>query len=118
MAVLQKGGHKKVIPMTPEAVVALRGRAGKEHPWPLDINAMNRLKLCMKRFAKGYDLDLNTFHSFRHYFASRCLLEGLTVQEVAQLLGHSDQGQLALKTYGHLCGAHLRTAVAGLRLVG
>lgn len=116
MAVMQKGGVKKVIPMTPEAIVALQGRSGSPRPWPLDVNAMNRLKKRMKRFARGFDIDLKTFHSFRHYFASYCLLAGVSVKEVAELLGHSDEGQLVLKTYGHLCKAHLKSAISKLRL--
>ena len=43
-------------------------------------------------------------------------MDGLTVQEVAKLLGHSDGGVLVLKTYGHICGEHLRNAVLRLRL--
>ncbi len=116
MAVLQKGGIRKVIPMTPEAQLALEGRVGIAHPYPLDANAMNRLKNRMKRFAKGFDIDLTTNHAFRHYFASRCLIAGLTVQEVAKLLGHADQGQLVLKTYGHLCGDHLKDLLSKLKL--
>lgn len=116
MAVLQKGGIRKVIPMTPEAILALQGRKGRDHPFTLDANAMNRLKSRMKRFAKGFDLDLTNNHSFRHYFASRCLIAGLSVLEVAKLLGHADQGQLVLKTYGHLCGEHLKERVSNLRL--
>ena len=116
MAIIQKGGAKKVIPMTPEAIELVTDRRGRRKPCPLDIKALERLERRMKRFAKGLDLDLKTFHSFRHYFASRCLLSGMTVQEVAKLLGHSDQGQLVLKTYGHLCGEHLRQAVAKIRL--
>ena len=44
MLVLQKGGICKSIPMTPEAILALQGRIGSAHPYPLDVNAMNRLK--------------------------------------------------------------------------
>lgn len=116
MAVLQKGGWKKAIPMTPEAVELVTDRRGRPRPCPMDIKALERVERRMKRFAKGLDIDLKTFHSFRHYFASRCLLSGMTVQEVAKLLGHSDQGQLVLKTYGHLCGEHLRQSVAKVRL--
>ena len=116
MAVIQKGSWKIVIPMTPEAVELVTDRRGRCRPCPLDINALERVERRIKRFAKGFDIDLKTFHSFRHYFASRCLLSGMTVQEVAKLLGHSDQGQLVLKTYGHLCGEHLRQSVAKVRL--
>lgn len=116
MEVVQKGGKAKVIPLSPEALELLRGRREHARPWSYGIKELEVLERKMKRFAKGFDLDLCTFHSFRHYFASRCLMAGLTVQEVATLLGHSDGGVLVLKTYGHICGAHLRQAVAGLRL--
>ena len=112
-----KRGKIKVFPMTPEAIAVLQSRRERSRPWQMDINAIERLERKMKRFAKGFDIDLNTFHSFRHYFASRCLMAGLTVQEVATLLGHSDGGVLVLKTYGHICGLHLRNAVSGLRLL-
>jgi integrase len=117
MTVMMKRQVEKVLPLTPEAYAVLLSRKGKERPWGFDDAEISKLTRRMKRFAKGYDMDLRYFHAFRHYFASRCLLANLTVQEVATLLGHSDNGQLVLKTYGHLCGAHLRTAVAGLRLV-
>lgn len=117
MTVMMKRKVEKVLPLTPEAHAVLLTRKGKERPWCFDDATISKLTRRMKRFAKGFDMDLRFYHAFRHYFASRCLLAGLTVQEVATLLGHSDNGQLVLKTYGHLCGAHLRLAVAGLRLV-
>jgi site-specific recombinase XerD len=116
IVVRQKGGTDKVFPMTPEAQAVLEGRVGKPKPFKLDINAIERLERKIKRFAKGFGIDLKTYHSFRHYFASRCLMDGLTVQEVAKLLGHSDGGVLVLKTYGHICGEHLKNAVSRLRL--
>lgn len=116
IVVRQKGGTDKVFPMTPESQAVLEGRVGKPKPFTMDINAIERLERKIKRFAKGFGIDLKTFHSFRHYFASRCLMDGLTVQEVAKLLGHSDGGVLVLKTYGHICGEHLKNAVARLRL--
>lgn len=117
MTVMMKRKVEKVLPLTPEAYAVLLSRKGQERPWAFDDAEVLELSRRMKRFAKGFDIDLTFYHAFRHYFASRCLLAGLTVQEVATLLGHSDNGQLVLRTYGHLCGAHLRTAVAGLRLV-
>lgn len=118
MNVLQKGGKRKIIPMTAEAVAVLKSRVGKVKPFDLDQNAVERLERVMKRFAKGFEIDLTFFHSFRHYFASRCLLSGFTVQEVARLLGHSDNGVLVLKTYGHICSDHMKERLAGLRLTG
>ena len=117
MTVMMKGKVEKILPLTPDAYAVLLTRKGKDKPWGFDNATISKLTKRMKRFAKGFDMDLRFYHAFRHYFASRCLLAGLTVQEVADLLGHSDNGQLVLKTYGHLCRAHLRAAVAGLRLV-
>lgn len=116
MEVRQKGGRVKVIPMGPEALEILRERQQLARPWPYGIKELEVLERRMKRFAKGFGLDLMTFHCYRHYFASRALMSGLTVQEVADMLGHSDGGVLVLQTYGHICGVHLKTAVAGLRL--
>ena len=118
MKVRQKGRKLKIIPMTAEAVAVLKSRLGKVKPFALDENAVDRLERRMKRFAKGFDIDLTFFHAFRHYFASRCLLSGFTVQEVAKLLGHSDNGVLVLKTYGHICSDHMKERLAGLRLTG
>lgn len=118
IVVRQKGGKEKVIPIGPEAAEILERRRKLKLPGPfgLDQKALEKLERRMKRFAMGFEIDLTMFHAFRHYFASRCMMSGLTVQEVATLLGHSDGGVLVLKTYGHICGAHLRNAVAGLRL--
>jgi integrase len=116
MEVKQKGGRVKVIPLSPEALEVLQGRREFPRPWPYGIKELEVLERKMKRFAKGLDLDLTTFHSFRHYFASRALMAGLTVQEVADLLGHSDGGVLVLQTYGHICGERLKNAVSNLRL--
>ena len=118
MNVLQKGGKRKIIPMTAEAVAVLKSREGKVKPFDLDQNAVERLERVMKRYAKGFEIDLTFFHAFRHYFASRCLLSNFTVQEVAKLLGHSDNGVLVLKTYGHICSDHMKERLAGLRLTG
>lgn len=117
IVVMQKGKKEKVFPLTPEARAVLLSRKGKDRPWEFDDAAIDRLKKRMKRFAKGFDIDLKNYHSFRHYFASHCLMARLTVQEVAELIGHSDNGQLVLRTYDHLCKEHLREAVANLRLV-
>jgi len=70
VVVRQKGGKEKVLPMTPEAIEVLRGRKERRRPWDLDQNALEKLERKMKRFAKGFEIDLNTFHAFRHYFAT------------------------------------------------
>jgi integrase len=41
-------------------------------------------------------------HYLRHYFASRCVEEGVDRFTLVEWLGHADGGKLIAKTYGHL----------------
>ena len=43
-----------------------------------------------------------THHDFRHFFATRCLEEGVEPNIVADWLGHADGGVLVLRIYGHV----------------
>jgi integrase len=121
MAVKLKAKHGYrvvIIPMTAEAIQVVRDRqeTGVKKPWDLGTKEFEVIERRLKKFAKGLELDLTYFHAFRHYFASRCLLAGMTVQEVAKLLGHSDGGVTVLKSYAHICDQHLKNAVSTLRL--
>ncbi len=125
MLVRQKGGRETVIPLGGEALELLRQLReiptklkGSEKLFKYSDRAQRSMCRRLRRFSGGLEVDLQTFHSFRHYFASRALMAGLGVQEVATLLGHNDGGVLVLRTYGHICGDHLRQAVAGLKLAG
>lgn len=119
MRVMQKGGTLKTCPLTPDAMDVLRVRKnqGLTRPFVFTPSELDKLKRKLQRFAKGFDLDLKYYHAFRHYFASRALIAGMSPKDVAELLGHSDGGVLVLKTYGHLCLNHLQQAVKGLKLV-
>jgi Fic family protein len=50
-------------------------------------------KLGMKRI---------THHDLRHFFATRCIENGVDIPTVSRWLGHKDGGALAMKTYGHM----------------
>jgi integrase len=54
------------------------------------------------------------FHHFRHYFASRCVMQGMDFMTIAEWLGHQDGGILVGKTYGHLNDEHKRSAAKKL----
>lgn len=116
----EKGGALKGRPLTPEALAVLQARKnrGLSRPFEFNSSELDKLKRRLTRFAKGMDMDLTYYHAFRHYFASRALMAGMSPKEVAELLGHSDGGVLVLRTYGHLCSDHLRQATDRLRLVG
>lgn len=55
-----------MLPLTPEAYAVLLTRKGRERPWEFDDAEISKLTKRMKRFAKGYDMDLRYFHAFRH----------------------------------------------------
>ena len=60
-----------------------------------------------------------THHTFRHFYATQCILSGVDIPTVAKWLGHSDHGALLLRTYCHLIDEHTteiakRVKVGGL----
>jgi integrase len=57
-------------------------------------------------------------HTFRHYFATRCIVSGVDIPTVAKWLGHTDNGVLLLKTYCHLLDEHSRAMAERVKLGG
>ncbi|WP_082965555.1 tyrosine-type recombinase/integrase [Gordonia sp. 852002-51296_SCH5728562-b] len=51
-------------------------------------------------------------HASRHTAASRLFAAGLSAAQVAEWLGHSDGGVLALRTYTHVAGEELSAAAS------
>jgi len=51
-------------------------------------------------------------HSLRHFAATELLAGGVSPSDTAQLLGHADGGQLALRTYAHATDERQRQAAA------
>jgi integrase len=45
-------------------------------------------------------------HDLRHYFATVCIESGVDFKTLAEWLGHSDGGVLAMRTYSHLRSEH------------
>ena len=54
-----------------------------------------------RKYAKAAGLPHITIHEFRHSHASLLCNEGISIQEIARRLGHSDV-QVTWKTYAHL----------------
>jgi integrase len=54
-----------------------------------------------RKYAKAAGLPHITIHEFRHSHASLLCNEGISIQEIARRLGHSDV-QITWKTYAHL----------------
>jgi integrase len=78
-------------------VLGPRSRADARPPW---VRVRKAAKL---------PAPLPTIHSLRHSAAAWWLAAGLTVNAVAELLGHSDP-TLVIKRYGHALPAERRTA--------
>ena len=47
-----------------------------------------------------------THHTFRHFFASNAIEQGIDFKVIAEWLGHADGGVLVARTYGHLRAEH------------
>jgi len=47
-----------------------------------------------------------THHTFRHFFASNAIEQGIDFKVIAEWLGHADGGVLVARTYGHLRSEH------------
>ena len=58
-----------------------------------------------------------TFHAFRHFFTSQCVMNGVDFMTTAEWLGHRDGGVLIGKIYGHLAEDHKRRMAANLSLL-
>jgi integrase len=56
-----------------------------------------------------------TDHLLRHYFVSKCVMEGLDFMTIARWVGHTDGGILIGKVYGHLNNEHLVAQAAKLK---
>jgi integrase len=127
---LMKGGKIATIPLIPQAIELLhelkkepirrasqsRGGIAEDAIFPFGSTRIARMRRILRKFAKGFEIDLEFPHALRHYFASRALMAGFSPAEVAKMLGHNDGGQLVLRTYGHLDDAILRQKAETLRL--
>jgi integrase len=59
-----------------------------------------------------------THHTFRHFYATRCIMSGVDIPTVAKWLGHLDGGALLLRTYSHLIDDHARLMAKRVKIGG
>ena len=62
----------------------------------------------------GVNMPRFTFHCLRHFFISRCVVEGIDIATIASWVGHVN-GQLIFSTYTHLDPKHKRDVAAKLQ---
>jgi integrase len=84
-----------------------------DSPWlfpsPRTDGPITDFKKTQEKIEEKTGLDYSD-HSFRHYFASMCVMQGIDFMSIAKWLGHADGGVLVGKVYGHLNNAHLIAA--------
>lgn len=99
-----KNHRERVVPLLPQ-VRSILDRQPKLTPkiWA-GLEAGVNSALAAGCRANG--LPRLTHHSLRHWFISEALRRGVDVLTVAGWVGHSDNGALILRTYGHLIGNH------------
>jgi len=112
-----KSGKSRVIPLSPQLRAALlshRHDKGELVFCREDGSPINRdvIKRPFWRAIEGTELKKITPHEMRDSFASQLIMEGRSLKEVQELLGHSDIRQTM--KYAHLSPGYLQDAVATL----
>ncbi|MEZ5943254.1 MAG: tyrosine-type recombinase/integrase [Planctomycetaceae bacterium] len=104
----EKTEKPRIIYLT-EAMVKLTQSLVKEHPTgPLFRNSqgepwtINAIRCRMRRLREKLGLPVGTVaYAYRHTYATNGLTGGISIAEMAELLGHSDTKMLS-EHYGHL----------------
>lgn len=65
------------------------------------VDTANFRKRCWETVQKRAGVRELTLHSARHFFASRQIANGVNPKELANVIGHADEG-FTLRVYGHL----------------
>ncbi|MCX7791425.1 MAG: site-specific integrase [Chloroflexaceae bacterium] len=115
-----KGGRPRAVPVHPalaDTLAALRRltrdavdgawRAAPVLPRPVPRRAL-------RAAAREAGLRWVTFHTLRHWYATRAIEAGVDLPTVARWLGHADGGALLARTYFHLAPGHDRAAAQRL----
>ncbi len=113
-----KSGTTRHIPLNDEAVASLRtwqhqtgATAGLVFPGKTGL-PLTHTKRSWANLLKAAGIEGFTWHCLRHHFASRLVTEGVDLNTVRELLGHSDI-KMTLR-YAHLAPEHKAAAVAKL----
>ncbi len=98
-----KGRKQRLVPLLPEAKKALAlaprsfEKPGKVFGWAADRHAVLRR---FQRRCKKAGLPRYRFHDLRHSFASWAAMSGVSLEVIAQVLGHTST--TVTKKYAHL----------------
>jgi integrase len=104
-----KNGQERVVPLFPP-LKSLLLRMLSERPTPKPgerIFTIADPKKCVESAIRKAGLPhFAPNHSFRKFFITNALEEGVPANVVAQWVGHSDGGVLVLQTYSHVRNKH------------
>lgn len=112
-----KSGHERIVPLAPELAGVLAGALRDKLPAArVVVNARGRtpnrqhLLTALKALQRRHGLKERSFHSLRHYFCSKLVSLGASIEAVRLLAGHSDLA--TTQRYVHAAGGDLRDAIA------
>jgi len=114
-----KGGKERVVPMPPELIDALRPKEQKTGSVLKGAKGgqIGEKALYLTLIASGKEAGLSkriTPHVLRHTYGSHLVMNGVDVQTIKDLMGHSSIMTTAI--YLHTDPKHRREAVARLSL--
>jgi len=104
-----------IFPPLAALIAEMRERRGIES----DNAPILRVRECLgslKSACRKLGIKALTHHDLRHLFATSCIESGVDIPTVSRWLGHSDGGNLAMKTYGHLRQEHSDAQAAKVRI--
>jgi integrase len=113
-----KNGKARGVPINRavyEALVAIQPDAALRHGWVFttrNARAWGQIRTAFAKACERAGLKGFRFHDLRHTCASHMVMRGRSLQEVKEVLGHSDL-KLTLR-YAHLSPRHLLAAVGAL----
>jgi integrase len=104
--------RRPTIPVSEDLLAVLRRAfAERTNDWVLDHSG--QIRKSMERFCERHRLDRVTAHTFRHTLATRMAQAGVSMAEIAAMLG--DSMATVEKNYLHLSPQFLRGALAKLK---
>lgn len=102
-------GKTRTVPLFPPLERLLADMKAKltGRPQPTDpIFNIQSAKKAIQTACRRLGLPKYHHHTFRHFFASNAIEQGVDFKVIAEWLGHADGGVLVARTYGHLRAEH------------
>jgi integrase len=109
-----KNGRPRTIPFIRGTAEVLR--AWKRVSKGKFVITQKDCRRALRYAAQLLSCPLYNHHTFRHYFATRCIVSGVDIPTVAKWLGHTDGGMVLLRTYCHLLDEHSRAMAKRVQL--